>query len=298
MTLALRHEYSGKVRDVYALDDARLLMVASDRLSAFDVVMGETIPHKGRVLTGLTDYWVGLARLVGVGESALISCDPAEIDAVVPGFIDEVELHGRTMLTRRAEMVPLECIVRGRLFGQAYEEYRREGTVHHMAAPAGLALCDPFPEPLFTPSTKAASGHDENIDHATAIDLVGERTFLALRDASLALFALGAARLAEAGLVLADTKFEFGYVEGRLVLCDEVMTPDSSRLWPAEAVVPGRVPPSFDKQPFRDWLDAIGWDHTPPPPSVPLEVVEATAARYAEAYERVTGRPLSDWYGG
>ncbi|HET8989495.1 MAG TPA: phosphoribosylaminoimidazolesuccinocarboxamide synthase [Acidimicrobiales bacterium] len=298
MTLTLRHEYSGKVRDVYALDDERLLMVASDRLSAFDVVMGETIPHKGRVLTGLTDYWVRLARVVGVGESALVTCDPTEIDAVAPGFIDEVELHGRTMLTRRAEMVPLECIVRGRLFGQAYEEYRREGTVHHMAAPAGLALCDPFPEPLFTPSTKAVSGHDENIDHASAIDLVGERTFLAVREASLALFALGAARLGEAGLVLADTKFEFGYVEGRLVLCDEVMTPDSSRLWPAEAVVPGRVPPSFDKQPFRDWLDAIGWDHTPPPPPVPLEVVEATAARYAEAYERVTGCPLSDWYGG
>ncbi|MHB1905458.1 MAG: phosphoribosylaminoimidazolesuccinocarboxamide synthase [Acidimicrobiales bacterium] len=298
MTLTLRHEYSGKVRDVYALDDERLLMVASDRLSAFDVVMGETIPHKGRVLTGLTDYWVRLARVVGVGESALVTCDPTEIDALAPGFIDEVELHGRTMLTRRAEMVPLECIVRGRLFGQAYEEYRREGTVHHMAAPAGLALCDPFPEPFFTPSTKAVSGHDENIDHASAIDLVGERTFLAVREASLALFALGAARLGEAGLVLADTKFEFGYVEGRLVLCDEVMTPDSSRLWPAEAVVPGRVPPSFDKQPFRDWLDAIGWDHTPPPPPVPLEVVEATAARYAEAYERVTGCPLGDWYGG
>ena len=298
MTLALRHAYSGKVRDVYALDDERLLLVASDRLSAFDVVMGETIPHKGRVLTGITDYWVRLARVVGVGESALMTCDPAEIDAVVPGFIDEVELHGRTMLTRRAEMVPLECIVRGRLFGQAYEEYRRAGTVHRMPAPAGLAMCDPFPEPLFTPSTKAASGHDENIDHATAIDLVGERTFLAVREAALALFALGAARLAEVGVVLADTKFEFGYVEGRLVVCDEVMTPDSSRLWPAEAVVAGRVPPSFDKQPFRDWLDAIGWDHTPPPPPVPLEVVDATAERYARAYERVTGRALSDWYGG
>ena len=298
MTLALRHVYSGKVRDVYALDDERLLMVASDRLSAFDVVMGETIPNKGRVLTGITDYWVRLAREVGVGESALVTCDPVEIDAAVPGFIDEAELHGRTMLVRAAEMVPLECIVRGRLFGQAYEEYRRDGTVHHMPAPAGLAMCDPFPEPVFTPSTKAASGHDENIDHATAIDLVGERTFLAVREASLALFALGAARLAEVGVVLADTKFEFGYVDGRLVVCDEVMTPDSSRLWPAEAVHPGGVPPSLDKQPFRDWLDALGWDHTPPPPPVPLEVVDATAERYAEAYERVTGRPLSDWYGG
>lgn len=297
MTLALRHVYSGKVRDIYALDDELLLMVASDRMSAFDVVMEETIPNKGRVLTGVTDYWVGLARAAGVAESALISCDPVVIDGAVPGFASETEWHGRTMLTRRADMVPLECIVRGRLFGQAYEEYRREGTVHHMAAPPGLAMTDPFPEPLFTPSTKAETGHDLNVDHATAVALVGAETFAAVRDASLALFALGAARLGEVGIVLCDTKFEFGWVDGDLVVCDEVMTPDSSRLWPAETVVRGATPPSFDKQPFRDWLDALGWDHTPPPPTVPPEVVDATAARYCEAYERVTGRPLRDWYG-
>jgi len=294
-TLGLRHVYSGKVRDLYEVNDDLMLMVASDRLSAFDVVMNETIPDKGRVLTGLTDFW--LRRWGATVPSALVSCDPAEIDQWVPGFAEASAWHGRTMLVRRAEMLPLECIVRGRLAGQAYDEYRVSGTIHHMAAPAGLALTDAFATPLFTPSTKATEGHDENIDLDTAAALVGADVLESAQSLCLDLFTRAAARLAEAGLVLADTKFELGYVDGELVVCDEVLTPDSSRIWPSDAVVSGEVPPSFDKQPFRDWLSASGWDRTPPPPSVPDDVVAITSARYVAAYERVTGTALADWYG-
>jgi phosphoribosylaminoimidazole-succinocarboxamide synthase len=286
--------YSGKVRDLYEVSDELMLMVASDRLSAYDVIMREEIPNKGRVLTGLTDYWL---RTFGDVPSALVSCDPAAIDEVVPGFGEESRWHGRAMLVRRATMLPLECIVRGRLAGQAYEEYRVSGTVHAMAAPAGLRLADPFPEPIFTPSTKAESGHDLNIDLDTAADLVGAERLAEAQAICLGLFARAAARMAAAGLVLADTKFELGEIDGRLVVCDEVITPDSSRIWPADEVVAGTTPPSFDKQPFRDWLDAQGWDRTPPPPTVPEEIVAITSARYVEAYERVSGSRLSDWYG-
>lgn len=287
--------YSGKVRDLYEVDDRHLLMVASDRLSAFDVVMNETIPEKGRVLTGLTDYWVHhFARDV---PSALVSCDPAEIDEFVAGFAARRELHGRTMLVRRAAMLPLECIVRGRLAGQAYDEYVAVGTVHGEPVPAGMALSDPFDEPRFTPSTKEESGHDRNIDLAEAAQIVGADVLARTQAMCLHLFTRAAAALEEVGLILADTKFEVGVVDDRLVLCDEVITPDSSRIWPADQVRPGEVPPSFDKQPFRDWLVAMAWDKTPPPPTVPTAVVAETSARYVEAYERVTGRPLSDWYG-
>lgn len=294
-TLGLRHLYSGKVRDLYEVDERHLLMVASDRLSAFDVVMREPIPHKGRVLTGLTNYWV-----TSVGDdvpSALVSCDPTVIETYVPGFRDFSEWHGRSMLVRKATMLPLECIVRGRLAGQAYEEYVVSGTVHQMAAPAGLHLTDPFPTPMFTPSTKADEGHDVNIDIATAEALVGADVVAEASALCLDLFTRAAATLATAGLTLADTKFELGYVDGRLVLCDEVVTPDSSRLWPTDQVRSGEVPPSFDKQPFRDWLAGLDWDRTPPPPPVPDDVVAITSARYVAAYERVTGQPLSDWYG-
>ncbi len=292
--LGLTHLYSGKVRDLYAVDGAHLLMVASDRMSAFDVVMREPVPHKGRVLTGLTDFWV---REFADVPAALVSCDPVVIEEWVPGFERAREWHGRAMLVRRAEMLALECIVRGRLAGQAYDEYVATGTVHHMAVPRGLALTDPFEEPMFTPSTKAAEGHDVNIDLDEAADLVGADLVARASALCRGIFARAAQRLEERGLILADTKFELGFVDGELVLCDEVLTPDSSRIWPADQVRPGHVPPSFDKQPFRDWLNSIHWDHTPPPPPVPVEIVATTSLRYESAYEKITGHPLSDWYG-
>ncbi len=292
--LGLRHLYAGKVRDLYEVDGGHLLIVASDRLSAFDVVMTEPIPEKGRVLTALTDYWTREFEEI---PSALVTCDPAEIDESVPGFADERRWHGRTMLARRAEMLPLECIVRGRLAGQAFDEYVARGTVHGMAVPKGLRLTDPFPEPMFTPSTKETTGHDLNIDLDAAAAIVGRARLEEAQRLCLDLFVRAAKRCADAGLVLADTKFELGLVEGELVVCDEVLTPDSSRIWPAEGVRPGETPPSFDKQPFRDWLNQEHWDHTPPPPHVPDEIVAATSARYVAAYERVTGRSLTDWYG-
>lgn len=293
--LSLRHLYSGKVRDLYDVDEELMLMVASDRLSAFDVVMNEPIPEKGRVLTGMTDYW--LQEFADDVSSALVSCDPRVIDRTVVGFFDRPELHGRTMLVRKADMLSLECIVRGRLAGQAYDEYVREGTVHHMPAPAGLRLTDPFPEPIFTPSTKAESGHDQNIDLAEAAKIVGDEVLEGAKALSLDLFSRAAKKLEALGLVLADTKFELGLIDGELVVCDEVLTPDSSRIWPADEVRPGETPPAFDKQPFRDWLTAMKWDRTPPPPNVPEEIVRETSSRYVAAYERVTGHSLQEWYG-
>jgi phosphoribosylaminoimidazole-succinocarboxamide synthase len=287
--------HSGKVRELYDAGEGMLLMVASDRISAFDVIMAEAIPDKGRVLTAMTDFWC--AELADLAPGSLVTADPAEIVARVPAAAELSSLAGRAVLVRRAEMLPLECIVRGYLAGQAAAEYAERGTVHGTVLPAGLRLADRLPEPMFTPSTKAAEGHDENIDFLAAVDLVGAETALAARDLCLALYGRAAARCAAAGFVLADTKFELGWVDGELCLCDEVVTPDSSRLWPADAVVPGTTPPAFDKQPLRDWLAAEPWDRRPPPPPLPAEVVAATSARYTAAYERVTGRALSDWYG-
>jgi len=292
--LALTHLYSGKVRDLYAVGDDHLLMVASDRMSAFDVVMNEPIPNKGRVLTGLTNFWVQEFDQV---PTALVSCDPTVIDTYVPGFAGEAFWHGRSMLVRKADMLPLECIVRARLAGQAFDEYQAMGTVHAMTVPSGLALTDPFDSPMFTPSTKAATGHDINISLEQAAEIVGEELLARASTLCLDLFAKASDRLASQGLVLADTKFELGFVDGELVVCDEVLTPDSSRIWPAEAVVSGQTPPSFDKQPFRDWLSSLPWDRTPPPPTVPQDIVAITAGRYESAYERITGRDISTWYG-
>jgi len=286
---------SGKVRDLYDAGPSALLMVASDRISAFDVVFAEPIPQKGRVLTAMTVFWCD--QMADVVDNAVLSTDPQEIAATLEGSGELGDIAGRAMLVRRAEMIPLECIVRGYLAGQAYEEYARSGTVHTMPMPPGLRLADRLPEPLFTPSTKAEVGHDENIDFAAAAAIVGSETAAEVRQVCLALYERAARRAAEAGLVLADTKFELGRIDGHLVLCDEVVTPDSSRLWPADQVVPGSVPPSFDKQPLRDWASAQSWDRTPPAPPLPPEVVEATSARYVAAYERVTGRSLADWYG-
>ena len=293
--LQLTHLYRGKVRDLYEVDQGHLLMVASDRLSAFDVVMTEPIPHKGRVLTALTHYWQ--RRAAYEVPNALVTCDPQIINELVPGFSSHDTWPGRASLVRRAEMMPLECIVRGRLAGQAYDEYVKSGTVHNMKAPKGMKLTDAFPEPMFTPSTKEDVGHDENIDLARAESIVGKEQLEQAQTICLELFRVASLTMANAGLILADTKFELGMVDGELVVCDEVITPDSSRIWPADQVISGEQPPSFDKQPFRDWLSTLSWDKTPPAPSVPDEIVDETSRRYVAAYERITGDNLSDWYG-
>jgi len=295
VTIELPRVHSGKVRELYAAGDGRLLMVASDRVSAFDVVMAEPIPDKGRVLTAMTTFWCD--EMADVVPGSQITADPVAIADALGGVPLPAGWAGRAVLVREAEMLHLECIVRGYLAGQAYEEYARSGTVHGMAMPSGLQMASRLDEPLFTPSTKAGEGHDVNIDFAAAVDLVGAEAALAAKQVSLELYRRAAARCAEAGFVLADTKFELGYVDGVLCLCDEVCTPDSSRLWPADQVVPGQTPPAFDKQPLRDWLAAQPWDRRPPPPALPDEVTAAMSARYVAAFERVTGRPLDDWYG-
>jgi phosphoribosylaminoimidazole-succinocarboxamide synthase len=293
--LGLTPLYSGKVRDLYAVDDHHLLMVASDRLSAFDVVMTEMIPEKGRVLTGITNFWI--QEFGDAVPSSLVSCDPSVIERTVPGFLGQTHWHGRAMLVRKADMLPLECIVRARLAGHAYDEYVARGTVNEIIVAPGLHLTDAFPEPMFTPSTKAASGHDVYISIERAALMVGADRVQHAQTLCVDLFMRAAAALATKGLILADTKFELGFVDGELVLCDEVITPDSSRIWPADHVRSGETPPSFDKQPFRDWLDTQQWERTPPPPKVPEDIIATTSARYVDAYERVTDKPLRDWYG-
>jgi phosphoribosylaminoimidazole-succinocarboxamide synthase len=295
MTIQLPKVLSGKVRELYDAGDDRLLMVASDRVSAFDVIMAEPIANKGRVLTAMTAFWSG--EMSDVVPGTLLAADPEDIEADLGDATFPPEWAGRAVLVRRADMLPLECIVRGYLAGQAHAEYEKSGTVHGTPMPAGLKLADRLAEPIFTPSTKAEAGHDVNIDFAQAVDLVGAEAATAARDISLELYTRAAARAADVGFILADTKFELGYVDGVLSLCDEVVTPDSSRLWPADQVIPGHTPPAFDKQPLRDWLDAQGWDRTPPPPALPDSVRDALSARYVAAYERVTGLSLDDWYG-
>jgi phosphoribosylaminoimidazole-succinocarboxamide synthase len=292
--VTLNHVYSGKVRDVYDVDADTLLFVASDRLSAFDVVMAEPIPNKGRVLTAMSAYWFeALGDVVG---SHLLSTDLADLPAGV-GDVDD-DLAGRIMLCRRAEMLPIECIVRGYITGSAWKEYKASGTMHGDPLPEGLLESAQLPEPVFTPSTKAEVGdHDENISFEKAVDLVGQETAEAARDISLELYRRGSEWAAERGIVIADTKFELGFVDGRLTVCDEVLTPDSSRFWPHDQWQPGSTPPSFDKQPVRDFLDGLDWDKTPPPPPLPDEVVQAASQRYREAYERVSGRSFADWPG-
>ncbi len=288
----LPHLYSGKVRDIYDAGDDRLLLVTSDRISAFDVVMNEPITDKGRVLTAMSAFWFD--ELSDVAPSHLISTDLADL----PAGAKRPELAGRIMLCRRAEMLPLECIVRGYITGSAWKEYRTRGTMHGAVLPEGLLESSPLPEPVFTPSTKAAEGHDENISFDQAVALVGADLAARARDVSLELYRRGAARALERGIIIADTKFELGLVDGELVVADEVLTPDSSRFWPADAATPGTTPPSFDKQPVRDFLDGLDWNKQPPPPMLPAEVVLASRDRYVEAYERITGLDLDDWPGG
>ena len=294
MDVGLPHIYSGKVRDIYDAGDDRLLLVASDRVSAFDVIMAETIPDKGRVLTALSSFW--FETFQSVVPSHLLSVDVAEVDGLTPEAAQA--MAGRVMLCRRAEMLPIECIVRGYLSGSAWREYRDHGTMHGQELAAGLVESDQLAEPVFTPSTKAAEGHDENISFAAACDLVGVELAERARDLSLEIYRRGAALAAERGIIVADTKFELGLIDGELVLADEVMTPDSSRFWPADDYAPGRSQVSYDKQPIRDFLDASDWDKQPPPPPLPAEVVTASAERYRQAYERISQRDLDGWAGG
>ncbi len=291
--LDLPHVYSGKVRDIYDAGDGRYLMVTSDRISAFDVVMNEVVPDKGRVLMAISAFW--FEHLGHIAPSHLISTDLADF----PEAAQRPDLAGRSMLVHRAQMLPIECIVRGYLSGSAWKEYARSGTMHGSPLPAGLRESEQLPEPVFTPSTKAEDGlHDENISFDEAAALVGRELAERARDIALALYTAGRDRAAERGIIIADTKFELGFVGGELVVADEVLTPDSSRFWPADRWEPGSTPPSFDKQPVRDYLDTLDWDKTPPPPMLPPEVIAASRARYVEGYERITGRSLADWPGG
>jgi len=288
----LPHVYSGKVRDMYDAGDGRLLLVTSDRLSAFDVVLTEPITDKGRVLTAMSAFWFEL--LSDVVPSHLISTDLADL----PHGAQNPELAGRVMLCRRAEMLSVECIVRGYITGSAWKEYRTSGTMHGTKLPEGLLESSQLPEPVFTPSTKAEIGdHDENISFEQAVEILGPDLAEQARDVSLELYRRGAEWALERGIIIADTKFEFGLVDGELVVADEVLTPDSSRFWPVDQWVPGTTPPSFDKQPVRDFLETLDWDKQPPPPPLPAEVVLATRDRYVEAYERITGLDFTAWPG-
>lgn len=295
-SVGLPLRYSGKVRDVYDAGGDQLLLVTSDRISAFDVVMAEPIPDKGRVLTATSTYWFD--HLGDVVANHLISVDVDDLPEPARVAAGAADLAGRVMLCRRAEMFPIECVVRGYITGSAWKEYRTSGTMHGTRLPEGLLEAEQLPEPVFTPATKAPDGlHDENIDFARAVDIVGSDWAERLRDVSIELYRRGSALAAERGMIVADTKFEFGSIDGELVLCDEVLTPDSSRFWDAADWEPGHAQASFDKQPLRDHLDALDWDKSPPPPTLPGDIVEATHARYVEAYERVTGRRFADWPG-
>ncbi|MEO8510725.1 MAG: phosphoribosylaminoimidazolesuccinocarboxamide synthase [Chloroflexota bacterium] len=275
--------HRGKVRETYRVDDERLLLVATDRLSAFDVVFDQPIPDKGRVLTRLSAWWFEL--LVALGPSHFLSIDPSEL----PDGARTPELAGRSMLVRRADRVDAECVVRGYLAGSGWAEYRRSGTVGGHRLPDGMREADRLPEPIFTPSTKAEVGHDENITREQLAEMVGAELARDLEERSLALYTSGAQHAEEVGLILADTKFELGFIDGELALIDEVLTPDSSRFWDAKLYEPGASPPSFDKQYVRDFVAASGWNKEPPAPTLPDDVIDGTRERYVTAYERLTG---------
>jgi phosphoribosylaminoimidazole-succinocarboxamide synthase len=293
MTLSPVH--SGKVRELYDVGDDRILMVASDRISAFDVVLPEPIPHKGRVLTAMTAHWLDV--LSDVAPSHLVSVDPADMPPTDELEGQDTEIAGKAMLVRRADMLPLECIVRGYLAGSAWKEYQASGTVHKMPLKAGVRQADRFEEPMFTPSTKATEGHDENLSFDEAVEVVGIEVASKARDICVEAYRRAAVVAEANGIVVADTKFELGWIDGKLSFCDEVLTPDSSRFWPKGGYEAGTNPPSFDKQPVRDWLETSGWDKKPPPPHLPQKVVDETSDRYVTAYERICGRRLADWYG-
>jgi phosphoribosylaminoimidazole-succinocarboxamide synthase len=272
------HVASGKVRELYAVDENTLALEASDRISTFDVVLPTPIPDKGRVLTGLSAFWFARTR------------------EIVPNHLLELRENGRTMLCRRLEMLPIECVVRGYLAGSGWKDYRETGAVSGHELPEGLEESARLPEPIFTPATKAVEGHDENIDEEQAAALCGEERYLAAKEASLALYRFGSEHAEKRGIVLADTKFEFGVdAEGSIVLGDEALTPDSSRFWPATEYAPGRAQPSFDKQFVRDWCEQTGWNKEAPGPELPEDVVAGTRVRYVEAFEHLTEIAFDDY---
>jgi phosphoribosylaminoimidazole-succinocarboxamide synthase len=291
----------GKVRDVYAVGDDRLLIVATDRISAFDVVLPQPIPRKGAVLTQLTAWW--LARTSDITPNHLITAKAAAIARDIPELapLQDVWAH-RSMLVKRAQVVPIECVVRGYISGSCWAEYRHHGTLAGEALPAGLQECARLDPPIFSPATKAETGHDENISFGRMCEAVGAPLAHELRRRSLAVYARGRDIAAEAGIILADTKFEFGTLDdGTLIIIDEVLTPDSSRFWPEDTYAAGRSQPSLDKQPVRDYLEALvsagQWNKEPPPPALPQQVIEATSARYLDAFRRLAGMTLDEYIG-
>src|SRR5688572_5293722 len=294
--LPLRRIGRGKVRDIYAVDDERLLLVATDRVSAFDVVMREPIPHKGVVLTQISAWW--FRQLSDLVDHHMLSADADEIVDSLPALDGHrADIAGRAMLCRRAEVFPIECVIRGYITGSAWKEYAARGTLAGEALPTGLRESDRLEPPIFSPATKAATGHDENITVGRMSEIVGDDVARELERLTRAVYGRGREIAEGRGILIADTKFEFGRTSsGRILLIDEVLTPDSSRFWPADGYRPGRSQPSFDKQPLRDYLDAEKragrWDGEEPPPPLPDEVVRATSARYLDAYARLTGRPL------
>jgi phosphoribosylaminoimidazole-succinocarboxamide synthase len=275
----------GKVRDVYAVGEDQLLLVATDRISAFDCILGSPIPGKGRLLTQISLFWFNLLR--DLTPNHLLSANVDDFPAPLPAYRDQLE--GRSTLVRRAEMVTIECVARGYLAGSGWKEYQQSRSVCGIALPEGLTESAQLPEPIFTPATKAQSGHDENISFERAAELIGHDLAARLRDLTLAIYRRAAEYALSRGIIIADTKFEFGFVDGHLVLADEVLTPDSSRFWPADHYAPGRPQASFDKQFVRDWLETLDWNKQYPAPVLPEEVVAGTWAKYHEAFERLTG---------
>ncbi len=289
--LALPHIASGKVREIYEIDPDHLLFVATDRISAYDVILDQAIPDKGRVLTGLSLHFFELLDT----PNHMVTTELSGIEGLTGEQL--ADLAGRAMVVRRAEVVPVECVVRGYLYGSSWREYRGGGgpTTEHL--PEGLQLADKLPEPIFTPATKAATGHDENITEAQTREILGDELYEELKTRSIDIYTRANDYAAQKGVILADTKFEFGHANGELLLIDEVLTPDSSRYWPADAYEPGGEIPSFDKQYVREWLERQPWDKSPPAPSLPDEIVEGTRQRYVEAYERITGESFDDYLG-
>jgi phosphoribosylaminoimidazole-succinocarboxamide synthase len=285
----LRRFRRGKVRDTWDLDD-RLLMVASDRISAFDVILPDAVPDKGRVLTQMSAFWFN--HTADIARNHVISTAVEDLPEQLEPF-QEV-LRDRFMLVRKAERIDVECVVRGYLAGSGWVEYQQSGTVCGERLPERLVESDRLPEPIFTPAAKADHGHDENITYKRMEKIVGQQRAARLRETSLALYRAADAYARERGMIVADTKFEFGMIDGQLIVIDEMLTPDSSRFWDAAEYEPGRPQDSFDKQPLRDWLVRSGWNKTPPGPPLPPEVIEATAARYRAAYARIIGQELSD----
>jgi phosphoribosylaminoimidazole-succinocarboxamide synthase len=284
----LRLLTSGKVRDVYQLDDERLLFVATDRISAFDYVLATGIPHKGRVLTQISLFWFDF--LSDVVPNHVVTADVERYPQALRKYDDQ--LRGRSMIVQRAEMFPVECVVRGYISGSAWKEYQATGKVCGIALPAGLRESEAFPEPIFTPATKAVSGHDENISFARMCEILGAETSSHLRDITLRIYNKAAAYARQRGIIIADTKFEFGRTPKGITLADEVLTPDSSRFWPAAKYAPGRGQESFDKQYVRDYLEEIRWNKQPPAPALPAEVANGTSEKYLDAYFQITGRKL------